>query len=191
MDAFIGCTLTPASIWANFEHYRHFFDRDMPFSVRPFFTGWLKSQIAPNFVTFHWPATPYNANMSILAAEVVHDWPGLFLSHLVINFLHFESNPGMEGHWKVPMLPVLDTCLVPSSVHVKPIFEAQQSDTGQRLCTSTHEAYSITTWLFKWQKSMIFLPTGGGGPEKGPAHGHLGTINTKISSIKQPSRQAF
>ena len=147
LNAFIGCSLTPASIWANFEHYRLFFDRDMPFSVSSFFTDWLKSQIAPNFVTFHWPTTPYNANMRILAAEVVHDWPGFFLSHLVIKFLHFESNPRMEGRWKVPILPVLDTCLVPSSVLVKPIFEAQQSDTGQRLCTSTHEAYSSTTWL--------------------------------------------
>jgi len=31
----------------------------------------------------------------------------------------------------------------------------------------------------------------GGGPEKGLAHGNLVTINPKISSIKQPSRQAF
>ena len=106
MDAFIGWSLTPASIWANFEHYRHFFDQDMPFSVSPFFTNWLKSPMAPNFVTFHWPTTPYNASMRTLAAEVVHDWPGLFLSQLVINFLHFKANPRMEGRWKVPILPV-------------------------------------------------------------------------------------
>ena len=157
----------------------------------PFFTNWLKIPIAPNFVTFHWSTTPYNASMRILAAEVVHDWPGLFLSHLVIKLLHFDSNPRMESRWKVPFLSVVATCLVASLVHVKPIFEDQQSDTGQRLCIHTHEAYSSTTWLFKWQKSIICLPTGGGGPEKGPAHGHLGTINPKISSIKQPSRQAF
>ena len=105
--------------------------------------------------------------------------------------IHFDSNPRMEGRWKVPLLPILATCLVPSSVHVKPIFEAQQSDKGLRLCTHTHEAYSSTTWLFRWQKSIICLPTRGGGPEKGPAYGHLGTINPKISSINQPSRQAF
>ena len=191
MDAYIGCSLTPASIWANFEHFWHFFDQDMPFSVSPFFTDWLKSPMAPNFVTFHWPTTPYNANMRILTAEVVHDWPGFFLSHLVIKFLHFESNPGMEGRWKVPILPVLVTCLVLLLIHAKPIFEAQQSDTGQRLCIHTHEVYSSTTWLFWWQKSIICLPPRGGGPEKGPAHGHLGTINPKISFIKQPSRQAF
>ena len=83
MDDFIGCSLTPASIWANFEHFRLFFGQDMPFSVSPFFTDWLKPPIAPHFVTLHWPTTPYNASMRILAAEVVHDWPGLFLSHLV------------------------------------------------------------------------------------------------------------
>ena len=162
----------------------------MPFSVSPFFTDWLKSPIAPNF-TFHWPTTPYNASMRILAAGVVHDWPGLFLSQLAIKFLHFKANPRMEGRWKVPIFPVLATCLVPSSVHVKPIFEDQQSDTDLRLCTYTHEAYSSTVWLFRWQKSIICLPPRGGGPEKGPAHGHLGTINPKISSIKPPSRQAF
>ena len=191
MDAFIGCSLTPASIWANFEHFWQFFDQDMPFSVSPFFTDWLKTQITPHFVTFYWPTTPYIASMRILAAEVVHDWPGLFMSHLVIKSLYFDPNPRTEGRWKVPILPVLATCLVPSSVHVKPIFEAQQSDTGQRLCTHTHKAYYGRTWLFSWKKSIIFLPTRGGGPEKGPAHGHLGTINPKISSIKQPSRQAF
>ena len=31
----------------------------------------------------------------------------------------------------------------------------------------------------------------GGGPEKVTAHGHLGTVNPKISSIKQPSRDTF
>ena len=148
MDAFIGCSLTPASIWAIFENFWLFFYQDMPFSVSPFFTDWLKTLIAPHFVTLHWPTTPYNASMRVLDAEVVHDWTGLFLSHLVVNFLHFDSNPGMEGRWKVPILPVLATCLVPSSVHVKPIFEAQQSDTGQRLFTHTHEAYYSTTWLF-------------------------------------------
>ena len=156
----------------------------------PFFTDWLKKPITPHFDTFHWPTTPYNASMKILSDEVVHDWPGLFMSDLVKKNLHFDSTLRMEGHWKGPILPVLATRLVPSSVHVKPIFEAQQSDTGQRLCTHSHEVYSSTTWLFWWQKSIIFLPTRGGGPEKGPTHGHLGTIDPKISN-KQPSRQAF
>ena len=159
----------------------------------PFFHRLTKSPIAPNFVTFHWPTTPYNASMRILAADLVHAWPGLFLSQLVIKFLHSKANPGMEGRWKVPILSVLATCLVPSSVHVKPIFEDQQSDTGMRLCTHTHthEAYPSTTWFIWWQKSIMCLPPRCGGPEKGPALGHLGTINPKISSIKQPSRQAF
>ena len=148
MDAFIGCSLTPALIWANFEHFRQFFDRDMPFSVNPFSTDWLKTLIVPHLVTLHWPTTPYNARMRILAAEVVHDWPGLFLSHLVIKFYITIPTPGCRAIETFQFCPfwLLTWCLhrYMSNQH----FESQQSDTGQRLCTHTHEAYSSTTWLF-------------------------------------------
>ena len=82
-----------------------FFDQDMPFSVSPFFTDWLKTSIAPHFVTFHWPTTPYNASMIILATEVVHDWPGLFLSHLVIKFYILALTPGWRAVEKCPFCP--------------------------------------------------------------------------------------
>ena len=90
----------------------------------PFFHQLTKNPDSPPFC---YPSLahhlPYNASMRILAAEAVHDWTGLFLSHLIINFLLFESNPGIKGHWKVPIFTVLATCLVPSSVHVKPILK--------------------------------------------------------------------
>ena len=106
MDAHIGCSLTPASIWANFEHFWLFFDWDMPFSVSPFFINWLKIPIAPHFVTLHWPTTPYNASMRILAAEVVHDLPGLFLSHLVIKkFYILIPTPGWKAVEKFQFWP--------------------------------------------------------------------------------------
>ena len=157
----------------------------------PFFHLLTKNPDIPPCCYLSLAHHPIQCQHEFFSAEVVHDWPGLFMSHLVINFYILIPTPWWRVVEKCQFCPFLDTCLVPSLVHVKPIFEAQQSDTGQRLCTHTHEAYSSTTWLFWWQKSIIFLPTRGGGPEKGPAHGHLGTINPKIRSNKQPSRQAF
>ena len=105
MDAFIGCSLTPASIWAKFELFRLFFDQDMSFSVSPFFTDWLKTPIAPHFVTFHWPTTPYNASIKILSAEVVYDWPDLFMSHLVQKIYISIPTPGWRAVEKCQFCP--------------------------------------------------------------------------------------
>ena len=122
MDAFIGCSLTPASIWAKFEHCGFFLPRYV-FFRETFFHRLTKNPDSPPFCHPSLAHHPVQCQHGNLAAEVVHDWSGLFLSHLVIKFLHFKSNPGMEGRWKVPILPVLATFLVPSSVHVKPFLK--------------------------------------------------------------------
>ena len=163
----------------------------MPFSVSPFFTNWLKKPIAPHFVTFHWPTTPYNASMKFFSAEVVHDWPGLFMSHLVLKKITFRFQPQDGGPLKSANFSRFGYLFGAFIGTCQTNFWSPTKWYRSETCTHTHEAYSSTTWLFRWQKSIICLPTRGGGPDKGPSHGHLGIINPKINSIKQPSRQVF
>ena len=42
-------------------------DQDVAFFVSPLVTDPLKTPIAAHFVNFHWPTTPYNANMRIFS----------------------------------------------------------------------------------------------------------------------------
>ena len=42
-------------------------DQDVAFFVSPLVTNPLKTPIAAHFVNFHWPTTPYNANMRIFS----------------------------------------------------------------------------------------------------------------------------
>ena len=47
-------------------------DQYVAFSVIPLVTNPLKTPIATHFVNFHWPTTPYNANMRIFSVVAYH-----------------------------------------------------------------------------------------------------------------------
>ena len=69
----------------------------MAFSVSPLVIDCLKTPIAAHFVNFHWPTTPYNANMRILVFAAAHSGPSLFMSHLDVKFLNLDGTIGVEG----------------------------------------------------------------------------------------------
>ena len=70
------------------------------------------------------------------------------------------------------------------------LLKPKQNNTDQKLGTNTPEAYSAhpDTFMAKIDNAPA---SWGGGPEKVNAPGDLGTINPKLSSIKQPSRHSF
>ena len=50
----------------------------MAFSVSPFITDCLIPPIATHFVDFHWPTTPYNANLRIWPSRLSEIDPAYF-----------------------------------------------------------------------------------------------------------------
>ena len=100
-------------------------------------------------------------------------------------------SPGWRAVEKCHFPPVFATCLVPSSVHVKPFLKPNKVMQVRDFAYILLKNIPAQLDSFVAKINNVPAQSRGGGPEKGPAHGDLVTINPKISSIKQPSRQAF